>query len=425
MLQESGNLFVLFAKRLLNFVMAGYGDDTLMLTSVALLFIVLALIFWVLSKPVTKIVSHLVSKTNTLLDDYLLSKQNVKIACLLVTTILLCRWLPPCIVHHPDAVTTCNTLLQIAITLLVTRLLVLLIKSTYKFFEDNESASQTARSLRGIGQLFQTIIVCIAIIIIISILIHRSPLFILSGLGASAAVLMLVFKETILGFMASIRLNSNNMLQVGDWITMPSRNINGVVKEICLTTVKVENYDMTIVTVPPHALVSESFQNWRGIYDKGARRIMRSINIDITSVRYLTPTELASLLPLLPANAPAAAHATAVPAAVNETPAANSAEQPLAEAPCVNLSLFRRYLKQYLEGEPTFRASDDDKMYCMVRELEPTATGLPLQIYLFTSETSWPNYEDVQAALIDHILAITPRFGLRLFQSPSGHDLAR
>jgi miniconductance mechanosensitive channel len=424
--------------------MAGYGDDTLMLTSVALLFIVLALIFWVLSKPVTKIVSHLVSKTNTLLDDYLLSKQNVRIACLLVTTILLCRWLPPCIIHHPDAVTTCSTLLQIAITLLVTRLLVLLIKSTYKFFEDNESASQTARSLRGIGQLFQTIIVCIAIIIIISILIHRSPLFILSGLGASAAVLMLVFKETILGFMASIRLNSNNMLQVGDWITMPSRNINGVVKEICLTTVKVENYDMTIVTVPPHALVSESFQNWRGIYDKGARRIMRSINIDITSVRYLTPTELASLLPLLPANAPAATPASTVPAAINEKPAsanassingeeqpinsaqiANSAEQPLAEAPCVNLSLFRRYLKQYLESEQTFRASDDDKMYCMVRELEPTATGLPLQIYLFTSETSWPNYEDVQAALIDHILAITPRFGLRLFQSPSGHDLAR
>jgi miniconductance mechanosensitive channel len=238
------------------------------------------------------------------------------------------------------------------------------------------------------------------------------------------------------------------MLQVGDWITMPSRNINGVVKEICLTTVKVENYDMTIVTVPPHALVSESFQNWRGIYDKGARRIMRSINIDITSVRYLTPTELASLLPLLPANAPAAAPAAnpaaAVPAAVNEKPAsanasslneeelssssaqiANPAEQSLAEAPCVNLSLFRRYLKQYLESEPTFRASDDDKMYCMVRELEPTATGLPLQIYLFTSETSWPNYEDVQAALIDHILAITPRFGLRLFQSPSGHDLAR
>jgi miniconductance mechanosensitive channel len=415
MLQESGNLFVLFAKRLLNFVMAGYGDDTLMLTSVALLFIVLALIFWVLSKPVTKIVSHLVSKTNTLLDDYLLSKQNVRIACLLVTTILLCRWLPPCIIHHPDAVTTCSTLLQIAITLLVTRLLVLLIKSTYKFFEDNESASQTARSLRGIGQLFQTIIVCIAIIIIISILIHRSPLFILSGLGASAAVLMLVFKETILGFMASIRLNSNNMLQVGDWITMPSRNINGVVKEICLTTVKVENYDMTIVTVPPHALVSESFQNWRGIYDKGARRIMRSINIDITSVRYLTPTELASLLPL--------ANGKELPSSSAQI--ANSAEQPLAEAPCVNLSLFRRYLKQYLESEPTFRASDDDKMYCMVRELEPTATGLPLQIYLFTSETSWPNYEDVQAALIDHILAITPRFGLRLFQSPSGHDLAR
>jgi miniconductance mechanosensitive channel len=415
MLQESGNLFVLFAKRLLNFVMAGYGDDTLMLTSVALLFIVLALIFWVLSKPVTKIVSHLVSKTNTLLDDYLLSKQNVRIACLLVTTILLCRWLPPCIIHHPDAVTTCSTLLQIAITLLVTRLLVLLIKSTYKFFEDNESASQTARSLRGIGQLFQTIIVCIAIIIIISILIHRSPLFILSGLGASAAVLMLVFKETILGFMASIRLNSNNMLQVGDWITMPSRNINGVVKEICLTTVKVENYDMTIVTVPPHALVSESFQNWRGIYDKGARRIMRSINIDITSVRYLTPTELASLLPL--------ANGKELPSSSAQI--ANSAEQPLAEAPCVNLSLFRRYLKQYLESEQTFRASDDDKMYCMVRELEPTATGLPLQIYLFTSETSWPNYEDVQAALIDHILAITPRFGLRLFQSPSGHDLAR
>jgi miniconductance mechanosensitive channel len=242
---------------------------------------------------------------------------------------------------------------------------------------------------------------------------------------------------------------------------MPSRNINGVVKEICLTTVKVENYDMTIVTVPPHALVSESFQNWRGIYDKGARRIMRSINIDITSVRYLTPTELASLLPLLSANAPAAApaanpaaaavnekpaanSAVAASAVVNEKPAsanasslneeelpsssaqiANSAEHPLAEAPCVNLSLFRRYLKQYLESEPTFRASDDDKMYCMVRELEPTATGLPLQIYLFTSETSWPNYEDVQAALIDHILAITPRFGLRLFQSPSGHDLAR
>jgi miniconductance mechanosensitive channel len=281
---------------------------------------------------------------------------------------------------------------QIAIVSLVMRAIILAIKAMYAMLDNHEEASQTARSLKGVVQLCQTIVICIGAIIIISIIIGRSPLFILSGLGASAAILLLVFKETILGFMASIRLNSNNMLQVGDWITMSSRNINGIVKEICLTTVKIENYDMTIVTVPPYALVSESFQNWRGMQDKGARRIMRSLNIDISSVRHCTSEEIIRF--------------AKEPWGKNLKP----------DGKYVNLSLYRQALKYRVEHEPTFRENADEKMYCMVRELQPTPYGIPVQIYLFTSETAWPDYEEVQASLMDNIIVLTSDFGLKVFQ---------
>lgn len=387
------NLINLLSQQILNLFGISHPSNLLYLcVNTILLIIVVTIIYRILDKYIAVLITKVVKKTDNKVDDYLCNPKILSTLSLLVSVYLLYRWSSASLIYYPSATKGVDMICQIAIVSLVVRAVILAIKAMYAMLDNHEEASQTARSLKGVVQLCQTIVICIGAIIIISIIIGRSPLFILSGLGASAAILLLVFKETILGFMASIRLNSNNMLQVGDWITMSSRNINGIVKEICLTTVKIENYDMTIVTVPPYALVSESFQNWRGMQDKGARRIMRSLNIDISSVRHCTSEEIIRF--------------AKEPWGKNLKP----------NGKYVNLSLYRQALKYRVEHEPTFRENADEKMYCMVRELQPTPYGIPVQIYLFTSETAWPDYEEVQASLMDNIIVLTSDFGLKVFQ---------
>lgn len=259
----------------------------------------------------------------------------------------------------------------------------------------------------------------IGIIIVVAELLGKSPFSLLAGLGASAAILMLVFKDSIMGFVSGVQLSANDMLKVGDWITMPKYGADGIVFEVTLNTVKVRNFDNTITTIPPYLLVSDSFQNWRGMRESGGRRVKRSINIDMTSVRFCTPEMLEKyrkiqLLKDYIEQTEAVVEAYNKENGIDNEVLVNGRRQ-------TNLGVFRAYLTAYLKSLPVVNT----ELNCMVRHLQPTDHGLPVELYFFSTIKDWIPYEGVQADVFDHVLAIIPEFDLRVFQSPSGADLRR
>lgn len=273
------------------------------------------------------------------------------------------------------------------------------------------------RPIKGYIQVAKIIVYGVAAILVIASLIDRSPLILLSGLGAMAAVLMLIFQDTLLSLVASVQLSSNDMVRVGDWIEMPSQNADGDVIDIALHTVKVQNFDKTITTIPTKKLISDSFRNWRGMQESGGRRIKRSLYLDQQSIRFLTDAERHRLdrFALLDGY---------LPAKEAELEAWN-ASLPGGERDVVNrrrvtnIGTFRAYVERYLRRHPGIHQG----MTLMVRQLAPTSDGLPLELYCFTNTTAWLAYEGIQSDIFDHLLAILPEFGLRVFQHPSGADM--
>ena len=258
----------------------------------------------------------------------------------------------------------------------------------------NKHETLRDRPLKGIYPMLKLVTVSVGIVLIIGILIDRNATSILAGLGASAAVLMLIFKDSILGLVAGVQLSANDMLRPGDWITMSKYGADGYVIEVTLTTVKVQNFDKTITTIPPYALVSDSFQNWRGMRECGGRRIKRSVFIDARTIRRCTPEETARLRE-------------------KGYLAADTSQE------IVNLQALREYLANYLRNCPDVRSD----LMLMVRTLQPTSEGVPLEFYCFTRHFEWIPYEAFQSALTDRVLTLLPEFGLQAFQRPAGTDL--
>jgi len=282
------------------------------------------------------------------------------------------------------------------------------------------SASPIAkeRPLKGFVQLLQIIVWILGGVLIVATVLDRSPLLLLSGFGAMTAILLLVFKDTILSLVASVQLTAQDMVRVGDWIEMPQFGADGDVVDVQLHTVKVQNWDKTITTIPTHRLITDSFKNWRGMSKSGARRIKRAIYIDVSSIRFQTQGEIDhftrfALLKNYISNKEQkladynAGLAAEVDAEVNRRRLTNA-------------GTFRAYAYNYLKNHPRI----DDGMTLIVRQLSPGPEGLPLEIYCFTNTTVWADYEDIQSDIFDHLLAIVPEFGLRLFQKPAGSDLA-
>jgi len=273
------------------------------------------------------------------------------------------------------------------------------------------------RPIKGFVQLVQIVVWVLGGVLIAATVLDRSPLVLLTGFGAMTAILLLVFKDTILSLVASVQLTAQDMVRVGDWIEMPQFNADGDVIDVQLHTVKVQNWDKTITTIPTHRLITESFKNWRGMSQTGARRIKRAIVIDVSSIRIQTEDEVDhftrfALLggyirekeqELAEYNA---GLATEVDAEVNRRR-------------LTNIGTFRAYAFNYLKNHPRI----DQDMTLMVRQLAPGPEGLPLEIYCFTNTTEWAVYEDIQSDIFDHLLAIVPEFGLQLFQKPAGSDL--
>ena len=283
------------------------------------------------------------------------------------------------------------------------------------------AAAHKARSIKSYVQLAKLVLLLGGGVITVASLMDRSPLIVLSGLGAMSAVLMLVFKDTILSFTAGVQLSSNDMLRIGDWIEMPQVGADGDVIDIALHTVKVQNFDKTITTIPTWRLMSESYRNWRGMNESGGRRIKRTLQIDASSIRFLDAQQMAyfSGFELLQGymrdkrsevdHANAEARATL----------GERVELVANQRRLTNLGTLRAYIMAYLQAHPGIHQG----MTLMVRALEPTPEGVPLELYCFTSTTAWATYENTQGDIFDHLLAVLPEFGLRLYQHPSGNDL--
>ncbi|MBO6608464.1 mechanosensitive ion channel family protein [Altererythrobacter sp.] len=275
------------------------------------------------------------------------------------------------------------------------------------------------RPIKGFIQVIKILVLCGAAIIMISVLIDQSPLLLLSGLGAITAVLLLVFKDTILSLVASVQLTTNDMLRVGDWIEMPSMNADGDVIDISLHTVKVQNFDKTITTIPTHRLVSDAYRNWRGMSDAGGRRIKRALTIDQNSVRFLSDQEVADLTRFRVLRDYLERKKQEI-ADWNKSELAG--EDAVNARRITNIGTLRAYIIGYLQSHPKI---NDQGFTLLVRQLPPSPEGLPIEIYCFTATTNWNEYEGIQADIFDHLLAILPEFDLKIFQEPSGADFQR
>lgn len=338
-------------------------------------------------------VKKLTSKTQVTWDDYLFSDAVLDNVCHLIPPIVLYVLLPFAFPGEPNILSFILKLCWVYITAIGVRLICSFLTSLYSL--SNENKRLRNHSLKGVYQMLKLMVISVGLIIIISTLIDKDPIHILTGLGASAAILMLVFKDTIMGLVAGVQLSANDMLRPGDWITMPKYQADGPVLEVTLTTVKVQNFDKTIITIPPYALVSDSFQNWRGMSDSGGRRVKRSLSIDMHSVGFCTDEQWSEW---------------------QDEPWMEGFERTGERE--VNLCVFRHYLEHYLRHHPRIHPS----FTLMVRQLQPTAQGLPLELYFFSAGSEWIPYERLQAEVFEHVLAVLSMFGLRVFQSPSGLD---
>lgn len=347
------------------------------------------------NRLIIPILHKLTTKTNSEWDDILFNDTLLKDISRLVPPILIAVLLPIAFDKGNDILEFLLRVNYIYLVVVIAKLLCSFLSSLYNLSIHNERLKNHA--LQSVYQMLKVVVVCVALIIIVSILINKNPGYILTALGASAAVLMLVFKDMIVGLVAGVQLSVNDMLRPGDWIAMPKYGADGDVVEVSLTTVKVRNWDNTITTIPPYALVSDSFQNWRGMQESGGRRVKRAVYIDMRSIQFCTDEQMKEF---------------------DAKGWLKGVERE--DGFPVNLHIFRNYLEKYLRNHPRVNKG----MTIMVRQLQPTAQGLPLELYFFSDGTMWIPYEQLQAEVFEHVFAMLPTFGLRIFQSPMGVDFA-
>ena len=359
-----------------------------------------------------KVLCRLVRASKATWDDILLDKHVISNLIAVIPAILLIVLLPFVMVGDETLYVMTQRLCWLYMVAILLRLSLSFFSALSHILEKKDSCKD--KPIRGTIQMIQVLVVLLAIIIMISIVVNKSPKYLLTGLGASAAVLMLVFQDLILGLVAGIQLSANKMMQVGDWVQVKDKGIDGTVIEITLTTVKVRNWDYTISTIQPQALVSGSFINWSNVFSSGGRRIARAVNIDIRSIRFLRSEELErwSTDPLV---------AQFIADTEQRIEAAKAAGDKFTAQSLriTNLTLLRHYMQSYIKSHPRC----NKEFTAMVRLLEPTQYGQPMQIYFFSNDTVWVNYEDIQAQIFEYLYAIAPEFDINIFQLPSGDDI--
>ena len=340
-------------------------------------------------------VQRVTEKTKAKWDDYLFHPRVMRAFRRIIPPVIWYVTMPYVFAEHSGLLSfslkACNIYLVVVSLLFVSEFL----HSLYEISAEHQKLRN--RPLKGIYQMFNLLAFVVGCILIVSIVIDKSATAVLAGLGASAAVLMLIFKDSILGLVAGVQLSANDMLRPGDWITMQKYGANGYVREVTLTTVKVQNFDKTITTIPPYALVSDAFQNWRGMREAGGRRLKMSINIDANTVHFCTAEEIDGYVKK------------------GYVPADRYAD---AGFPIANTQVYRDFMFNYMENHPDVNSD----LMILVRMLQPTPEGLPVELYCFSTFPDWQPFEMFQSSMLDYAIVMAKEFGLRVFQRPAGSD---
>lgn len=372
-----------------------------------------SILSYILTKHyVVRFLTDFTSKTKNTYDDLLLSPAILRRLAFIAPLIVINGFA----FILPAMAPLIRKISVASLSLVVLLIIGPLITSIHDIYMAQNQEAQ-GRSIKGYVQVVKLTIYILGGIIIISSLLGKSPLVILSGFGAMTAVLLLIFRDTILSLLASLQISSNDLVRVGDWIEVPSVNADGDVIDIALHTVKIQNFDKTLTIIPTHKLIDVTFKNWRGMKQSGGRRIKRSINIDMTSIRFCDKAMLDRFKGIHLLTAYLEGKEKDI-AAYNDAQGVNMGEIVNGRR-LTNVGTFRAYISAYIRNHPSIHPS----MTFLIRQLQPGETGLPIEIYVFTNDTAWANYEAIQADIFDHILAVVPEFGLRVFQYPTGFDL--
>jgi miniconductance mechanosensitive channel len=384
-----------------------------LLVLVAIILIVAKLTFAVLSVLIQKVVKQ----TKTLWDDFMMESGFFRRLSRLVPSFVAYLLLPSFLPEDGSVAPFVRRLIAAYTFGMMGHICAAFLDGVHLIYQNDAKESAKRRPIKGYIQLIKIFLYIVAGILAVTTIANVSPVGILSGFGAMSAVLLLVFKDSIMGFVSSMQLSTNDMVRIGDWIEMPKFNADGDVIDVTLQSVVVRNWDMTITTIPIYMLVSDSFKNWRGMTEAGGRRIKRSIYIDMHSVRFLSAVEIEKLSQL----PPLAAYMRETLAEVTQYNTERNIpdNDSISGRRLTNLGTFRVYTEIYLKSLP----NTAQNMTSMARYLPPEAGGLPLELYLFSADTGWIAYEKFQADITDHLLAIMPEFGLRVYQNPSGDDL--
>jgi miniconductance mechanosensitive channel len=400
---------LLVSSKLVNDVWAGY----LSFGIVVLLLTASCVIAYIIAKKVVLGLGKYYIKNNKLKWDDTLVERKVLDRLILYIPAIIVFNAAPIFGEGEFLVQRLAVTYALVATIFVVDAVLNAINDLYNTYAKNSKA----KPIKGFIQVLKIVFGIIIFIVLIANLIGQSPVIILSSLGALTAIYSLIFKDAILGFVAGIQLSANDMVRIGDWIEMGKYGADGYVTDITLTTVKVQNWDKTITTIPTYALISDSFKNWRGMFETGGRRIKRSVFIDMTSIRFLTKEDIERLKKI---------HYLKdyIEAKEKEIEEYNKKHNINPEIKVngrhlTNIGTFRAYITNYLKNHPQLNPT----LLQIVRQLDPGPNGLPLEIYCFTADTRWVVYEGVQSDIFDHILAVASEFDLRIFQNPSGNDL--
>ncbi|MGM0649886.1 MAG: mechanosensitive ion channel family protein [Bacteroidota bacterium] len=394
------NLGIAIEKILMNW---GVGFETAEIIAVLIILILITLVAWLLDFLTRHVLlgslRKVVRKTKTKVDDILFEKKLFKRIAHFAPAILVYYTIDYAFPDVEVLITIIEKGAQIYMIVISIMVITAFLNGLNEIY-NMTTGQERGTSIKSYVQVVKIIAYAIFSVAILSILLNIKVGAIFASIGAITAVLMLIFRDSILGLVAGIQLSANDMVRIGDWISMPTHNADGPVIEITLNTVKVQNWDKTIANIPTYALVSQAFNNWRGMEESGGRRISRSLSLDINSIHYCSDEELAQM-----ANIPGISDIIESLKKNNE--------------PLTNSAIYRRHMLEYMIANVDIY----DAMICMVRYLEPTSKGVPVQLYTFSKKQSWVEYEQVQARLFDHAMSVVHKFNLRVFQEPSGMDI--
>ncbi len=403
----------LFRELFLSLHLSGYQSLVFAESATFICLVLLAVVVYFIARFfIKRIVNQIIHRTDTEIDDILLRNKVIGRLSYYVPSFIISKFAAYTLPSFTDAVLTVQKTIDIYVIFVSMLLLSSIISSLYDFYNTFDTSKN--KPIKGFAQVLKLLVFVVGSLMILASLMNQNLGNLVIGLGTLSAVLMLVFKDPILGFVGGLQLSVNDMVRIGDWISMPKYGADGDVLDITLTTVKVQNFDKTITTIPTYALVSDSFTNWRGMSEAGGRRVKRNISLDMESVKFCNETMLNRfrtfhLISDYIVEKEADIQKFNIENQLDTSTLVNGRRQ-------TNLGVFRAYLLAYLRSHPMIHQG----MPVLVRQLQPSETGIPIEVYFFSRFTSWPEYEDVQSDIFDHILAVLPSFELRIFQNPSG-----